>query len=169
MAKRLETVDSQDAVLIHAQFEALKSENAELASVRRDLEKENVRLILEETNFQNKLSTYQENIQSMECTIANHDHMIDNLCMPLSKAEEKSCVSEHDIADRDCTIDELCNSLAKANDKLMEALSECDDLTYDVERALEGANHYKSEWDNNYRKVEKLEKKLDDKECYSAV
>ena len=88
---------------------------------------------------------------------------MDNLCISLSKAKGKSCMSECDITDCDCTIDELCNSFAKADDKLGEALSECNDLTFDVERALEHASHYKSEWDNNYKKVEKSENKLDDK------
>ena len=58
MANRLETVDSQDAVSIHAQFEALKLENTELTLVGSDLEKENARRIPEEKNIQNKLSTY---------------------------------------------------------------------------------------------------------------
>ena len=69
----------------------------------------------------------------MECTIANWDHTIENLCILLSTAEEKSHTSEHDITNCDCTIDELCNSLAKANDKFREALLECNDLTFDVE------------------------------------
>ena len=47
MVNRLETVDSQDAVSIHAQFDALKLENAELALMRSNLEKENVRLVHE--------------------------------------------------------------------------------------------------------------------------
>jgi chromosome segregation ATPase len=168
--RRLETVeyDSQDAESIRAQLQALKAENAELVSVRRDLEKENVRLVFEETNFGNKLITYQENIDSMERTIANRDDTINNLRLSLSNAEEKNHVLERDIKDRDCTIDDLRNSLDKANDKLTEALTECDDLSYDLDRALERGSRYKSERDSNYRKVEKLEEKLVDREDYIA-
>ena len=54
--------------------------------------------------------------------------------------------------------------IGQGHDKLREELSECDDLTFDVKWALEWASCYKSEWDNNYKKVEKLENKLDDKE-----
>ena len=147
-----------DAVSIHAQFEALKSEKSEL-------EKENVRLVLEEKNIQNMLSTYQE---SMERTIENRDDTIQNLRILLSKAEEKCRMSERVIADRDRTIDELRNSLAKADDKLSDAFSEIDELTFDFEEASERASRYKSERDNNYKRVERLEYMLDDRELQLA-
>ena len=70
-----------------------------------------MQLNFEEVNIQNKLNTYQENIQSMECTIANWDHTIDNLCISLSTSLQMLLYSASVIRNpsMSCCFSESCD------------------------------------------------------------
>lgn len=96
----------------------------------------------------------------MQCNITDHDCIIENLCILLSKAEDnlKEALSKCNFVDR--KIKSLHTLFAKANDKLMKAVSEHNGFILDLEWH---ASHYKREHDDNNQKVKKLERKLDDK------